>query len=171
MSKVASALRAGGRIVAGSASNALRLRRSGGSAAGKSAVYLPVGFGAFPARLAWRAMGSFGFTEMIVVLVIALLVFGPTKLPELARNLGKGLAEFRRASNDLRRSIMEADAPPKPPRPPQGPADEVVAAPLPSPAGAAPIGISAPASKGAATQAPPAPAADPANSKPGEPIP
>jgi len=114
-------------------------------------------------------MGSFGFTEMVVVLVIALLVFGPNKLPELARNLGKGLAEFRRASNDLRRSIMEADAPARPPRPPQGPADEVVAAPLPAEASGSPIGISAPAPP-AATPAP-ALAAEGAHPKPGEPIP
>ena len=53
-------------------------------------------------------MFDLGFTEMAVILVVALLVFGPHKLPELARNLGKSLAEFRRASTDLRRSIMEA---------------------------------------------------------------
>ena len=69
---------------------------------------------------------------MAVIFVVALLVFGPHKLPELARSLGKSLAEFRRASNDLRRSIMEADAPTPPAKAPQGPADEVVAAPLPT---------------------------------------
>jgi TatA/E family protein of Tat protein translocase len=73
-------------------------------------------------------VGPIGFTEMAVIFIVALLVFGPNKLPELARNLGKSLAEFRRASNDLRRSIMEADVPAAPPRPPQGPADEVAAA-------------------------------------------
>jgi len=116
-------------------------------------------------------MGSFGFSEMIVVLVIALLVFGPNKLPELARNLGKGLAEFRRASNDLRRSIMEADAPARPPLPPQGPADEVVAAPLPAQASAPAIGVPAPAPDAAPEAPAPAPAAEVANPKPGEPIP
>jgi len=75
---------------------------------------------------------NLGFGEMALILVIALLVFGPNKLPELARNLGKSLGEFRRASNDLRRSIMEADQPPPPPAPPRGPADEVAAAPLPA---------------------------------------
>jgi TatA/E family protein of Tat protein translocase len=53
-------------------------------------------------------MFGLGFAEILVILVVALLVFGPDRLPELARSLGRGLAEFRRASNDLRRSVMEA---------------------------------------------------------------
>jgi sec-independent protein translocase protein TatB len=72
---------------------------------------------------------------------VALLVFGPHKLPELARNLGKSLAEFRRASNDLRRSIMEADTPAPAAKPPQGPAEEVVAAALPAPPSALPDSV------------------------------
>jgi TatA/E family protein of Tat protein translocase len=86
-------------------------------------------------------MFGLGFTEILVILVVALLVFGPDRLPELARNLGKGLAEFRRASSDLRRSVMEAAEEPKRPAPPAalppaaGPADEVAAAaPPPAPA-------------------------------------
>jgi TatA/E family protein of Tat protein translocase len=50
-------------------------------------------------------MFGIGPLELTVILVVALLVMGPKKLPELARTLGKGLAEFRRASNDLKRSI------------------------------------------------------------------
>ncbi len=47
--------------------------------------------------------------ELIVILVVALLVFGPAKLPELARSLGRGLNEFRRASTDIRQSLMETE--------------------------------------------------------------
>ncbi len=47
-------------------------------------------------------MGPFGVQEMMVILLLALLLFGPKKLPELARMLGKGLSEFRRAKNELK---------------------------------------------------------------------
>ncbi len=63
-------------------------------------------------------MFGLGFTEILVILVVALLVFGPDRLPELARNLGKGLAEFRRASSDLRRSVLEASDEPRVLKPP-----------------------------------------------------
>jgi TatA/E family protein of Tat protein translocase len=43
--------------------------------------------------------------ELVVIFVIALLVFGPRRLPELGRSLGRGISEFRRASTDLRASI------------------------------------------------------------------
>jgi TatA/E family protein of Tat protein translocase len=64
-------------------------------------------------------MFGIGFQELLVILVIALLVFGPKKLPELARSLGKGFAEFRRASNDLRQhlDVTEPPPPPEPPKP------------------------------------------------------
>ena len=52
-------------------------------------------------------MGSVGVPEMIIIFVVALLVFGPKKLPELGKSLGKGLAEFRRASNELKATIDE----------------------------------------------------------------
>jgi len=47
-------------------------------------------------------MPQLGFQEMIVILIIALLVFGPKKLPELGKSLGKGIREFRKATNDLK---------------------------------------------------------------------
>jgi TatA/E family protein of Tat protein translocase len=81
-------------------------------------------------------MFGLGFTEILVILVVALLVFGPDKLPELARNLGKGLAEFRRASSDLRRSVLEAAEEPRVAKPP---------APLAPAAGEAPAAPAAPA--------------------------
>ncbi len=51
-------------------------------------------------------MGPLGVPELIVLFVIALLVFGPKRLPELGRTLGKALTEFRRASNELK-SVVE----------------------------------------------------------------
>lgn len=47
---------------------------------------------------------SFGSTELIFILVVALIFFGPRKLPQLARTMGKGLAEFRKASDDFKRT-------------------------------------------------------------------
>jgi TatA/E family protein of Tat protein translocase len=52
-------------------------------------------------------MFGIGMTELLVILAIGLLVIGPKKLPELARSLGKGLAEFRRASTEMRREFLE----------------------------------------------------------------
>ena len=52
-------------------------------------------------------MGPLGMPELIVIFVIALLVFGPRKLPELGRSLGKSLGEFKRASNELRNTLDE----------------------------------------------------------------
>ena len=52
-------------------------------------------------------MFGIGMTELLVILTIGLLVIGPKKLPELARSLAKGLAEFRRASTEMRREFLE----------------------------------------------------------------
>jgi sec-independent protein translocase protein TatA len=52
-------------------------------------------------------MGPIGMPELIVILVIALIIFGPRKLPELGRSLGKSIAEFKRASNDLKNTLEE----------------------------------------------------------------
>jgi TatA/E family protein of Tat protein translocase len=49
-------------------------------------------------------LDSLGSTELLFILVIALIFFGPRKLPQLARSMGKGLAEFRRASDDFKRT-------------------------------------------------------------------
>jgi sec-independent protein translocase protein TatA len=51
--------------------------------------------------------GSIGMPELIIIFVIALIIFGPRKLPELGRSLGKSIAEFKRASNDLKSTLEE----------------------------------------------------------------
>ena len=75
-------------------------------------------------------MGSVGLPELIIIFTIALIVFGPRKLPELGKSLGKSIAEFKRASNELRNTLDEeiraeerknaaAQQPPAPAPPPQ----------------------------------------------------
>ena len=54
--------------------------------------------------------------ELLMILVVALLVLGPKRLPEIARSLGRGLAEFPRASNELRSNLTES-LEPDPPEP------------------------------------------------------
>ena len=50
-------------------------------------------------------LGSIGMPELILIFVVALLVFGPKKLPEIGKSLGKGLAEFKKASEELKKTI------------------------------------------------------------------
>jgi TatA/E family protein of Tat protein translocase len=49
-------------------------------------------------------MGQLGFQEILMIFVIALLVFGPKKLPELGKSLGKGIREFKKATDELKSS-------------------------------------------------------------------
>jgi len=84
--------------------------------------------------------GSIGMPELIIIFVIALIIFGPRKLPELGRSLGKSLSEFKRASNELKSTLeeeirMEEQQRPKPTvAPPTVTAsDETVTAPAPEP--------------------------------------
>jgi TatA/E family protein of Tat protein translocase len=51
--------------------------------------------------------GPIGMQELIIIFIIALIVFGPRKLPELGKSLGKSIAEFKRASNELRNTLEE----------------------------------------------------------------
>ena len=52
-------------------------------------------------------MGSLGMQEIIVIFLLALIIFGPRKLPEIGKSIGKGLSEFRKASNELRQTWEE----------------------------------------------------------------
>ena len=51
--------------------------------------------------------GSIGMPEMIIILVVALIIFGPRKLPELGRSLGRSINEFKKASNELRSTLED----------------------------------------------------------------
>jgi sec-independent protein translocase protein TatA len=67
-------------------------------------------------------MGSLGLPELAFIFILALLIFGPKKLPEIGRTLGKGMSEFRKATSDLKRSIntelaLEETPVPQPLRP------------------------------------------------------
>ena len=51
--------------------------------------------------------GSIGMPELVVIFVIALIIFGPRKLPELGKSLGRSINEFKRASNELKSTLEE----------------------------------------------------------------
>jgi TatA/E family protein of Tat protein translocase len=69
-----------------------------------------------------------GAPELIFILVLALLIFGPKRLPQIGRTLGKGMAEFRRASTELQRAINTQIEEPEPPRRPAPAATQPAAA-------------------------------------------
>jgi len=71
-------------------------------------------------------MFNLGMTELIVIFIIALLVFGPKKLPDLGKALGRGIAEFRKASEELREGIQTelARGEEEPSSPPQAEAEK-----------------------------------------------
>lgn len=77
--------------------------------------------------------GTLGGPEILLILVLALIVFGPRKLPEIGKSLGRVMAEFRKASNEFRRTI-EDEVEAERPRPPEPPPE------LPPPAADFPLG-------------------------------
>ena len=78
-------------------------------------------------------MGPIGWPELIILLVVVLIVFGPGKLPDIGNAIGRGVREFRKASGDLEDSIRgeptkPADTPPATPPPQSPPADDAAKA-------------------------------------------
>lgn len=77
-------------------------------------------------------MFGIGIPELIIIFIVALIIFGPKKLPDLGKSLGRGLAEFKKATQEFKDSIeLEARPearkpfqPPIVPPPPSGPVDE-----------------------------------------------
>ena len=103
-------------------------------------------------------MPNIGAPELIIILVIALLILGPGKLPEVGASIGKSIREFRKASSDLSDSVnVNVDTSPLPPTPPAvaSPAVEAPVAPV------APVAPAAPAAPTA--QAAPATTSEPAS--------
>lgn len=62
-------------------------------------------------------MPNLGFSELLIILVLALVVFGPKRLPDIGKSIGKGLREFRKASAEMRAELDIADEPPTVPSP------------------------------------------------------
>ena len=69
-------------------------------------------------------MGPIGWPELIILLVVVLIVFGPGKLPDIGNAVGRGVREFRKASNDLEESIRGETKKPSEPAPPATPATD-----------------------------------------------
>lgn len=93
-------------------------------------------------------MFGIGAPELVLILIVGLIVFGPGKLPEMGRTLGKGLREFRKASNALTTAINTPDPPPAPPA--QNTAAQPQPAAAPTAQQAAPVAAE-PAAPAAAT--------------------
>jgi len=72
---------------------------------------------------------NLGMSEILIILVIVLILFGPKKLPELARGLGQSIREFKKGASEIKQEFEQAvdlDAPP-----PKAPAQQQQAAPAP----------------------------------------
>ena len=111
--------------------------------------------------------GPLGVPELLFILVLALLLFGPKRLPEIGRTIGKGMAEFRRATNDLKRTIeTEISVEESARRPTPVPPSPSLPAAIPPPAAAAPAGEGEAEPAPETTRSPPAGAAVPPTAGP-----
>ena len=61
---------------------------------------------------------NIGFGELVLIVVVIMIFFGPKKIPDFAKSLGKGIAEFRKAMREVQSEITKPDPPQKPPEPP-----------------------------------------------------
>jgi sec-independent protein translocase protein TatA len=60
-------------------------------------------------------MGNVGWTELLLIFLVILLVFGAKRIPEIARGLGRGIREFKDATTDIKRELTVGDQPAPPP--------------------------------------------------------
>ncbi|HTX19226.1 MAG TPA: twin-arginine translocase TatA/TatE family subunit [Bacteroidota bacterium] len=61
---------------------------------------------------------NIGFGELLLIVVVIMIFFGPKKIPDFAKSLGKGIAEFRKAMRDVQSELTKPEPPQKPPEPP-----------------------------------------------------
>jgi TatA/E family protein of Tat protein translocase len=105
-----------------------------------------------------------GPLELVIILVIALLVLGPGKLPDVGAALGKSIKEFRKASSDIQDAVsVNVDTSPLPATPAVPPIAAPVAAPAPAPLAPPPVVDAAPMAAAPIVEPAPAPPASPAD--------
>lgn len=97
-------------------------------------------------------LGNIGAPELIIIAVIALIIFGPGKLPEVAQSLGRGVREFRKAASDVTEAATLEPTPPPAATTPAIPAAPVASTPV---APAAPVVAVAPVTPAPAPAEPP----------------